>query len=229
MSNGTWWECEYPPFGYDLNGIWGSSDGALFAVGEQGTLLRYFDGMWNATQMGDGAHYDVWGFSAADAIAVGDLGGIYRYADGAWAGDGTSVITENIQLRSVWGSTPNDIFAVGVQYGGGSRIYHYDGVQWNKVFDAWPMMSVWGNAPNDVFVVGSGILHYDGIQWVENYDIPFQLYDVWGSSPTDVFAVGENGGILHYDGATWSRMDSGTTGHLRGIHGDSATNIYAVG
>jgi hypothetical protein len=47
------------------------------------------------------------------------------------------------------------------------------------------------------------------------------LNDVWGFGDDDVLAVGDNGTILYYDGTSWTRMNSGTTCTLNGIHGDS--------
>src|SRR5262245_59667802 len=74
------------------------------------------------------------------------------------AGDGRPI-------RSLWGSGPLDVWAVGAQ----GLLLHRGSTGWdtlpreaNDDFQA-----VWGSAPDDVWVVGAGsrIHHFDGAAW----------------------------------------------------------------
>jgi len=95
---------------------------------------------------------------------------------------------------AVWGSSPDDIFAVE---------YLYD---------------IWGTAPNSVYAVGRGgvILHYDGAAWspMESGCGQSLWGGVWGSAPDDVYAAGANGTLLHFDGSAWSPIEGLTLEHL---------------
>lgn len=146
-------------------------------------------------------------------------------------------------LLGVWGSSDNDVFAVG----GEGTILHYDGNTW-KVMNSGTtqgLYGVWGSGPNDVFAVGSKgtILHYNGSNWStmnSNTDRP--LYGVWGFSGSDVFVVGGDWGwsggvpdpnptavILHYNGSEWHLMGNDLTDSLSGVWGTSSSNLFAVG
>ena len=164
----------------------------------------------------------------------------YLYADWAY---------ETGDLRAVWGSAYNDIFAVGKR----GIILHFDGTRW-KPMDAQKggcsfgvkLRAVWGSSGSDVYAVGcydsqgdwfdhcsenSGmILHYNGSVWQAVYTEPFDnLSGLWGSSADDVFAVGDGGMIMHYDGMAWSSMASPTTESLYAVWGASGSDVFAVG
>jgi len=133
-------------------------------------------------------------------------------------------------LNAVWGSGPNDVFAVG-SYG---TILHYDGSEW-QVMDSGTtrnLNGVWGSNGDNVFAVGSGgtILRYDGAVWGPmSSGTTRDLNGVWGSSASDVFVVGSYGTIRRYDGSLWRSMSSGTTNTLNGIWGSAANDIFVVG
>ncbi len=85
--------------------------------------------------------------------------------------------TPDINIMDVWGSGPDDIYAVGFL----GNILHYDGQQWT------PMES--GTEANLEGVWGYVLKDEDG-QVVR----------------TDVFAVGDEGTILRYDGNAWQKQ-----------------------
>ena len=138
-------------------------------------------------------------------------------------------------LFGVWGSGPNDVFAVG-----DGTILHSsnDGAAWQAQTSGTTqtLSGVWGSGPNDVFAVGDGgvILHSsnDGASWqAQTSGSHAILSGVWGSGPNDVFAVGGNGVILHScnDGASWQAQTSGTTQSLDGVWGSGPNDVFAVG
>jgi len=234
--------------------IWCNGPNDRFAVGQYGVIFHYdgatfsemtdtkpfyFEGAWcsspnNAFLVG----YYAWTFQEGGEIWTISSPIIARY-------DGASIIEDDLRglelgtssMNAVWGSGPNDVFAVG----GFGRILHYDGVDPNwKEMDsgtAVDLFGVWGSSPNDVFAVGGSvygtngtILHYDGSSWsVMASGLARRLEGVWGTGADDVFAVGDHGTILHYDGLAWSEMTSGTTENLLAVWGSGPNDIFAVG
>jgi hypothetical protein len=132
------------------------------------------------------------------------------------------------QLHGVWGTSPSNIFAVGLS----GTILHWNGTTWTSQVSGTNqnLNGVWGPSPTDVFAVGGGgtILRWDGSSWgAQSSGTTQQLNRVWGTSPADVFVTGAAGTILHWDGASWAEIAS--TGQLlTGLWGTSPTNVYAV-
>ena len=95
---------------------------------------------------------------------MGNYGQVIHYDGAVW----TTVLSGvNFNLRSAWGSAPDDVFIVGEA----GTILHWDGealtpmqVDTTETFEA-----VWGAAGDDVIAVGSkgAIFRYDGAQWVD--------------------------------------------------------------
>jgi len=138
-------------------------------------------------------------------------------------------------LYSVWGASPDDVWAVGpggTQY---DRLLHYDGTQWSTYTNEiiWcDGRTLFGFSADDIWMGGNagwrdrgaGIWHYDGNKWEKYYvynpdedywDI--DIADIWGNDPNDVYACGMigfydgtnsscYGFILHYDGAEWREI-----------------------
>jgi len=138
-------------------------------------------------------------------------------------------------ISSVWGASPDDVWAVG---GGGTqydRLLHYDGTEWTT-YTKEPIwcsgFTLFGFSADDVWMGGgagwgergAGIWHYDGVEWKQNYvySIEEDYYaitvdDIWGSDPNNAYASGTigfydgenssyNGFVLHYDGMEWREM-----------------------
>ena len=139
-------------------------------------------------------------------------------------------------LRAIWGSSKNDVFAVGSDWEAYNSwvILHYDRSNWSIMASGitYGLFDVWGSNENDVFAVGRGgtILHYDGTSWSPmESGTTNTLLGVWGNSGNDVFAVGNNGTILHYDGSQWSTMGPDTTYLLKDVWGSSENDVFVVG
>ncbi len=94
-------------------------------------------------------------------------------------------------LRGIWGSGPNDVFAVGDT----GTVLHYDGKQWTAMASgvAVALSSVWGTGPRDVYAVGDSgtIIRYDGSKWSSMPSGTSERLDaIWGSGPDDLFVIG---------------------------------------
>jgi len=65
----------------------------------------------------------------------------------------------------VWGSGPEDVFAVGAE----GTILRYDGARWYGMSTPTrvELRAVWGTGPTDVYAVGETgtILRFDGARW----------------------------------------------------------------
>ena len=141
-----------------LDGVWGSSDSDVFAVGDNGTILHYNGTTWSRMSSGTNQYlFGVWGSSATDVFAVGDNGTILHYNGTTWS---LMFSDPNKYLFGVWGSSDTDVFAVGLD----GTILHYNGTTWIPMSSGTDesLEGVWGSSSTDVFAVGSSgtILHY---------------------------------------------------------------------
>jgi hypothetical protein len=215
------------PAASSLTGVWASSPYDVYVVG---TGILHWDGSNWSTAMMEKAFADVWGSGSTDVYAVGS--GVLAHWDGASWGtwDGSRWITwgpggpanagpaggpGSGSFESVWGSGPDDVYAVGSGWdpnGHGGLMSHWNGQSWFQVADpvlqtTSNMTSVWGTGPGDVFVAGEVpdpvpnadgyptyhhvIFHWDGSRW-SNVFTPESavFYGFAGSGRNDVFAVG---------------------------------------
>jgi hypothetical protein len=146
----------------------------------------------------------------------------------------------SIFLQGLWGSSSQDVFAVGFEGEEDSTtgaILHYDGNEWSVVLDRLPyaLYGVGGSAADNVFAVGQYgvVMHFNGLEWVELYGgrhhIPHTFLDVWVNSDTEIYFSGDSGAIHYFDGDIlhdWSREAGG---NLEGVWASSPSNVYVTG
>jgi hypothetical protein len=138
-------------------------------------------------------------------------------------------------ISSIWGASPDDLWAIGAGGTNYDRLLHYDGVSWdtysNEVINClgrtlfgFSHDNIWMGGQADWPDSGGAIWHYNGHEWYkyfiytveDNFNAIF-IYDIWGASPEDVYACGlitipngtsENlrGFVLHFDGNKWSEL-----------------------
>ncbi|HEX2926551.1 MAG TPA: hypothetical protein VHP38_09900 [Ruminiclostridium sp.] len=135
------------------------------------------------------------------------------------------------QIHSIWGSSPNDIWACGPAGDESKWFQHYDGEKWTPYNISYSGNTLFGFSRNDVWMgCGDGeIWHYDGTGWKRNYTYKadngrnlLEVQNIWGSRPDDVYACGvmfykntvfepesHKGFILHYDGQQWTEVLKG--------------------
>jgi len=176
----------------------------------------------------------VWAGASNSVFAVGEAGTVLHYDGANWSemASGTPVC-----LNGVWGTGPNDVFAVGDGVGWFQMtIIHYDGSGWTDMsclLSGDNLYSVWGSGPEDVLAVGrNSVVHYDGVSWSEMYTpMILNLYALWGCGPSDVFAVGwdDGGVVLHWNGSQWAESWTPTDCALYGVWGTGPNDVFAVG
>ena len=147
-------------------------------------------------------------------------------------------------LNGVWGTSPTNVFAVGLIYSSYSQppvnILHWDGNVWSQVnYLEGELVGIYGFTSSDFWVVGyyqvdqrgyALISHWDGSIWTTWKPPQFsQLTSIWGTSSSDMYAVGRGGLILHFDGSTWRLQTSGTSIDLLSVWGTDAAHLYSAG
>ena len=119
-----------------------------------------------------------------------------------------------VALESVWGSSADDVWAVGRR--GTIRRFRAGDTRWQVVESPTTetLHRVWGSGPNDVWMVGDAgtILHFDGTTITPSTALfPTEhrptLRGVWGSGPDDVWIVGD-AVALHYTGRAREKKDA---------------------
>lgn len=222
------------PVDYGLNSIWGMTDAAIYAVGENGTLAVYDGSTWD--EVDTNTIYDlntVWGISGEGVIAAGELGMIFVYNGYHWVKFEYPPET----LYGLWGSSVADVYAVGEL----GTIRHFDGSTWvdssPTVTAAYDLYCIWGSAEDDIWIGSSGgrLFHYavglSGPAWgaVSLSSVTSQdIYALWGTSESNVYAAGSNGQILRYNGTSWSLVYSAGF-QLYTVWGSAADDIFAAG
>lgn len=131
-------------------------------------------------------------------------------------------------LYSIWGSSANDVYAVGIANTTHGILWHYNGQQWRdlhiSVTQGGPIAGpislndVFGFGKNDVWICGDRLknnpnpppdylytnllIHRTSYHW-EDIVLPdgHLLYSIWGRSPDDVWFGGAYGTLYHYNGA----------------------------
>lgn len=158
-------------------------------------------------------------------------------------------------FAAVWGTGPNDVFAVGTASDGNAAVFHYDGAKWAPQFagSAGTFPAVWASSPSDVYAAANvleegafaSIYHYNGANWSPMARIPTEnnehagfaiLFALWGLSANQVFAVGtyeryKNYAplILRFDGTAWQPFPSPPLeGSLVDVWGSSANDLYVT-
>lgn len=179
---------------------------------------------------------DVW--TADDPAAEFNFANIteqrYVHSVGCCAWKRQSSPSPTSLLKAVWGSSSNDVFAVGAN----GTILHYNGTDWSSMSSDTTnnLNGVWGSSGQYVFAVGDKgtILHYNGTDWsAMTSGTTSNLNGVWGSPGYGVFAVGDNENtIMQNIGDVWtSKTLPGqcSSSELFGIWGSGANDIFAVG
>jgi hypothetical protein len=259
--DGSTWSPTTPLAG--LKGVWASGPDDAYAISD--SAISRWDGTSWAT-VGPGPMVglnDVWGSGPNDVFVVGAGGTVAHWNGSVWSqtvqqpaysvlcpnGGGSDIRCQQppaFDLRRVWGTGSNDVFAVG----DGAPFFHdtlwllhWDGASWSTLWlsTARPfnedVSGLWASGPHDVFITASdATFHYDGANLNLANLNPMSaglqtpsFQELWGAGPDDVFAVGAYGTIAHWDGAQWTPMTSGTSQDLMAVNGSGAGDVFAAG
>jgi cysteine-rich repeat protein len=142
-------------------------------------------------------------------------------------------LTVSSFLSAVWGTAPNNVYAVG----DGGLLLHYDGSEWKKVAtgSTESFLSIWGSSSKDVFIgTDQGdIMHFDGTKWTSlptGLPAGTSVWTVWGTASNNVYAAGTSGSMVHWNGSNWSSVNPGVNNAntIWSVWGSGASDIFAV-
>ena len=265
--DGQAWTTQASSTSADLRGVWGSGPADVWAVGLVGSTCSSGQQCHDITGQGNYECVDPstsngvpanaptctqaqgWACPSGESC-FGPKGATSGFCFAActisasatvlhWDGSAWSSVSGGTpsDLHAVWGSGPNDVWAVGGTYDANfndltGTIVHWDGSTWQSVDSGTNnvLNGVWGTGPNDVWAVGDSatILHWDGTKWSGSTGGDF-LTGVWGSGSKDVWTVGAVGLAIHWDGTAWSKVPSWTSNELLGVWGSGPSDVWAVG
>lgn len=138
-----------------------------------------------------------------------------------------------ILMRSVWGSSPNDVYVTGHNSTPRGDLWHFNGNTWEEIdlkhkLAIYPpnLEKVFGFSSKDVWVVGSQgiwdsnlqsmvntplLARFDGAVWREfrlnHYDkeLSSPLWGIHGDSSNNIWVCGTYGMVARFDGNTWTQ------------------------
>lgn len=137
--------------------------------------------------------------------------------DYTWTAD-TVYNPKNYQthMKSIWGSSENDIYMCGHSSGPPGGLWHYDGSDW-RVIDLFEeighsasLTGVSGTSAQNVWVVGYArlydqtplpyVIQFNGSKWIK-HDIKVNtaLFSVFANDIEDIWICGSKGIVGHYD------------------------------
>jgi hypothetical protein len=241
----------------NLNAVWGTSTGNVYAVGDGGTIVRW-DGTTLSVETSNTTQdlLAIWGTSESNIWAAGDAGTVVRYNGSTWS---VTTLPTAASLRGIWGSSPTNVYIVGDT----GAVRRWNGSSWAPVTGVAAaatkegflrnLNAVWGSSATDVYFVGDTgvIIHGNGTSWEQQpYETGFpihrDLHGVWGTGPADVWAVAKHTVILHnnllidtvpnypappdtlfYTGP-WDHLNVDGLADILAIHGTGVGNVYAV-
>lgn len=126
-------------------------------------------------------------------------------------------------FRSLWGSSPNDIWVCGDAIDSRMTLWHFDGNNWipSNKYIIWPTYLL-GFSSSDIWLstANSEIWHYDGSDWTLFQKLEYPgfadvvIERMGGKAPNDIYASGfadsqegYEGIILHFNGQEWSFLN----------------------
>jgi hypothetical protein len=233
-----------------FNDVWGLPGGYVYAVGENGTIIRN-DGSstsWLVIRTSSGQNLQAISGTAANSIFAAGYGGgagiILNWNGISWSPmPGTWT---NIYLYAVWAASATDVF---VGSGNSDRpfVLHYNGTDWTGMNssgangrDYHRATCLWGTDASNVYmttaqsVVAGSVMHWDGAEWNIQVDawpnaggLEDELWSVNGVGASDVYAVGYGGQLLHNSGSGWTNLQ--ITGYFRDVWGSATDDVFVCG
>lgn len=220
-----------PAYGQNsLKDVWGK-DGQAFAVGENGTFLRFNGTDWTQISIPYTDHLtDLWGASVNDIWIVGGVK-LFHY-NGATFTEVSIGATHD--FRGITGISASDIYA----YGDYGSVFHYNGSAWSYVPNAYTDFvfdDAFYTTGNDVYFVGGDIhspysgriLHYNGSTFTELRDGGLDLYRRIWSPDNNIFYI--SGLNFYAFNRTTSDLTTIHSGEVVDFYGFSASDMLFLG
>ncbi len=161
-----------------------------------------------------------------------------------------------IELSSIWGSSPTDVWGAGFTEDVRNCFWHYDGTKWSRAVWNTPITEygngsksvggVWGTAQNDVWAFGGRlrsnpetiepfIMHYDGSQWKEVTgdvtQMPIGFTDIYPIRKNH-FWISSSDHVSEYKDGLWKKYSIAENYFIQsieGIGGSVYLTAYPIG
>ncbi|MDP2237463.1 MAG: T9SS type A sorting domain-containing protein [Bacteroidales bacterium] len=229
------WSIQSPGISPALNSIYYVDNDNAWAVGDNGTILRYANGAWSAFPSGTVRNLrGVWFTDHNNGWAVGANGTILHFDGTAWTAQ-TSGTT--VQLNAVYFTSPTNGYAVGNSPTATTKgvSLKFNGTAWSA-FDIGIVGDVYAiHGLNEEFIWAGGKAgrgaFFNGTSWANstiasNRDI----LSLWVVSPTNVWASAPASRLFRFNGSSWAETNLGSPGrNINGICFIDENNGYAVG
>lgn len=253
-----------------MRSIYATSPENVYIVGHNDnpgtpTMFRYDGAQWRTTNFhaseggtisGAVSLSKIHGFGPSDIWVAGEriyqIGNTFpdssflMHFDGSYWTEAVIAGGRGRLLQSLWGATPTDIWAGGV-----NTLLHYDGVQWSHFPIQIPgqgiqFFSMGGLSSSEVYMMGWRpdvasptdtvaylLYHFDGSLWsvVDSMiqvfgSPPLRFGTILGNVPNALYSV--RFGVFRKTGNEWQQLVS-TNEPLLGVSGISQLNLFAVG
>ena len=225
-SPGPWCQETSPVSGMLLHGVWAASADDVFAVGDQGTILRRTNDAWTAMASGTTAALRaVWGTSSSDVWAGGPSGVVLHWNGSAWS----AVSGATTDIEQIWGSSASDVWFAGQ----GTVLRSSGGALTTAASFGGILLAVSGTSPNDVWVTGesTNLHHWNGSTWTTvTTGAGPSMMTVLALGAADVWATGSTSGkeTQHFTGSsTWAFKHVTTV--LNNLSALGANDIWGTG
>jgi hypothetical protein len=231
-----WCWLEPDTHGNDLHGVWALAPDDAWAVGDRGMLVHWDGESWSRVGLDidpELALHDVWAASSERLFVAASDGSVLSFdARTSPIGEITRHEPSKMPMRSLWGSSAQDVYALApsIDYGGGqqhdARLFHYDGSTWTQVEPS-PLATaavVCGAAADDVFVLGDHgqVVHFDGQRWQPQQSpaLEWLFRDAWADAH-GLLAVAGDEHLVEHAQSKWS-VGASTRGLPSDIAGEGA-------
>ncbi len=159
-------------------------------------------------------------------------------------------------LKSLWGSSPTDVWGAGFSEDVRNCLWHYDGISWKRATEGTPITElgngskivggVWGTAQNDVWAFGGRlfsdperiepfVMHFNGSQWLEVIgdisQMPVGFTDIYAIRKNH-FWISSSDHVSEYKDGVWKKYFIGENYHVPSIEGIGNSvylTVYPIG
>ncbi len=236
-----------------LVGIWGTEDEEIFSVGAMGTIIHYDGITWKEVDSGvdlDTHLARIWGTGKDNIFAVGAgldpvddifLPKILQFDGASWRQmriENFDDFTDNTYLPGIGGTSPNNIYAAGVN----GLVLHYDGNRdrlWRRVpyhgSRATDFLAVAGSPLGDVVIAGSdgpAQLYHQKSQTELNTGVQSAITDIVYTGNGNWHASSQHGHLLRFNGQTespWIIENSSQKDQLTSISSINDKIVFSAG
>tara|TARA_A100001037_G_scaffold287657_1_gene297382 strand:- start:21770 stop:22762 length:993 start_codon:yes stop_codon:yes gene_type:complete len=238
------WEIVHEQLPAALTAIWGINSQDIWAVGgntvdNKGSLILHFDGeKWE--RLYSNSDSDLWwifGFAEGPIFFGGSKGLILKYFEGQFE---TMETPGDATVYGIWGTSENDLWAVGGNIINGAFAWRYNGEKWENA-ERFPaglsrtqsLFKVWGENPEKVWLIGTNgkTIFFNGKDFIgQATKTQYPLFTIHGNNVSNPVIVGGlvKGVILENINGEWVDKSPKNTPHLMGIFSRN-NQSYAVG